>query len=139
MLLDSGCAALEKREDSLLFLFPQNLACCGISFQGNLSLDSEFNHAVPATTQAPRVQGGGRSPSPACVPSMWLAQGPGTLAVPVLTTQELDRALRECRRELPSSWALSASRRHGPCWPRNSGSESEMRPLWKHIPGPGSV
>lgn len=36
---------------------------------------------------------GGRSPSPACVAKLWLAQGLGTLAVPILSPQLLDGTL----------------------------------------------
>lgn len=56
-----------------------------------------------------------------------------------LSTSELAGPWWECRRRRLSSWAVSATRRRGPCRPRNSGPKSAMRLPWKHVLGPGRI
>ena len=111
-------------------------------FQGgeNLSLDSDFDPAVSATID---TEGWGEAAKALhftgiCTKHVAEA-GSGDTGNSRSSTSELAGPWWECRRRRPSSWAVSAARRGGPCRPRNSGPKSVMRLPWKHVLGPGRI
>lgn len=142
-VLDSGCATLENREGPFLFLFPSNLAFRGIFFVPGWGKSVFRFRFRPCSIGHYRetLKDEERRPRPftgICTKHVAEA-GSGDTGNSRLSTSELAGPWWECRRRRLSSWAVSATRRRGPCRPRNSGPKSAMRLPWKHVLGPGRI
>lgn len=74
---DSGCAAQERGEGPLCFILLKTWPVVAFRSRGNLSLNSWFDHMVPATAQAPRIQEGWPQPLAGVCSKAVAGAGPG--------------------------------------------------------------